>query len=561
MASSGTSSSLCSVEPMERLANDPAGESRAPALVDVARVPVYPVMRLEVRGGQAEAEVEGIVDGVATATGDGSSVRSAVVAVAAEAAARRPCGAIRVRLTGFESGEAGVVTSSGELVPAALTAPVRSRRRLLLLLLAAALVVVLAAGGLLVVSRSESGWWTARGTRAVRVAPGPSPTQLPVVAPQGWPPVARWSLPLTAASSTSVSVAAWGSLVFAPGGDGASVVAVDARSGRRVWSASVAKSVVGGSLAGGPVVLAMGGHPLVAAWTSDRFFVWDPATGAVVGAWPLPADTSAVSAAGPSAVVLGQGQHVQVFDGRSLVSRVLPAGAAPMGGTADGALVAAGAGRAWLVRSDRVAGPGTRLAAPEGVGWVQPVGLAGGVLVVAYSAASSPESVVLRGFATSTWAPVWTSAPVPATRYATGGAGSWPLWTAPDGSWGIYGSTLLDLATGAARALPGDWSTSAIGASRAFGTTGGGVGSVSRSGAVTAAAAGPSSSGSSSGSAPVAPAAVNGDGWALVVATDGSRSSVYAVPPTTQDTGGTGASSTSSPASPASAAPTGSGAP
>jgi len=510
----------------------------APGGVSFDRVPVYPLLRLEVRGG--EAEVEGMVDGVAVATGDGSSVRSAVVAVAAEAAGRRPCGAVRVRLAGFGLGEAGVVTASGELLSASLTAPVRSRRRLLLLLLAAALVVVMAAGGLLVVSRSGSVWWPSRQTRAVRVAPGPSPTQLPVVAPQGWSAVARWSLPLSAASSSSASAAAWGSLVFAPGGDGASVVAVDAGSGRRVWSASVAKSVVGGSLAGGPVVLPMAGHPVVAAWTSDRFFVWEPATGAVVGAWPLPADTSAVSAAGSSAVVLGQGQHVEVFDGRALVSRVLPAGAAPVGGTADGVLIAAGDGHAWLVRSDRVAGPGTQLLAPAGVGWVQPVGLAGGVLVVAYSAA--PESVVLRGFATSTWAPAWTSVPVPATRYATGGAGSSLLWAAPDGSWGIYGSTLLDLATGAARSLPADWSTSAIGASRAFGTTA-------------------AASGSAPGSAPVAPAAVTGDGWALLVATDGSRSSVYAVPPTTQDIGGTGASATSSPASSASAASTGSGAP
>jgi len=142
-------------------------------------------------------------------------------------------------------------------------------------------------------------------------------------------------------------------------------------------------------------------------------------------------------------------------------------------------------------------------------------------LVAAF--AVSAEEVVLRGFSTDTWAPLWTSTPVPVASGHTG-TGVPPLWVAPESGWGLYGSAWVDLSTGSVKTLPPDWATASIGIREAFGVVSGGVGVVSAEGVFTA-----PSRAATMGSA-VAPVAATDASMALIVASDGASSSLYAVP-------------------------------
>ncbi len=500
---------MTSVGPQWHLVSTPHEGS-----VDVARVPVYPVVRLEMV--EHGPEVVGRMDDTVVAEGSRESVQAALVGRAATAAEARPGGAIRARLAGFELGEVGVVTAAGALLPMDDARPsARPRRRFWVLLLVVAVVVGAAAGGLVTVGlRSRS---VAPPPSSTATLPGPSPTQMPVLPPAGWASVAQWSLPLSS-SSSSASVAVLGGQAFMPGADGSSLVGVEAATGRRDWSAAV-----GAPLAGGPVIVGRGNDAVVAAWTTDHVTAWSPTTGVKVGEWSLPEGATQVTVAGAGLIVTGQGQHAFVFTGRSLEPRVVPAGSTVVGVTSAEGLVTAGAGRVWLVTSSTVAGEGTAVSGPDGLPWAGVVGIAGDEVLVGYGA-SAGSAAVIRAFSLDGWSPRWTTTPVATAQYAGSGTVGAPLRVSPSATWGIFGSTLLDLHTGQTRALPADWSTSVVGESLAFGTTNGGVGSVTLAGAVTRRDV------SSSAAVPVPPAAVTSDGVALVVAQDGPSAAVYAAP-------------------------------
>lgn len=478
--------------------------------VDVSRVPVYPVVRLEMV--EHGPDVVGRMDDTLVAEGSRESVQAALVGRAATAAEARPGGVIRARLAGFELGEVGVVTAAGALLPMADARPsARPRRRFWVLLVVVAVVVGAAGGGLVTVGlRSRS---VAPPPTSTATLSGPSPTQMPVLPPAGWASVARWSLPL---SSSAASVTVLGGQAFMLGVDGSSVIAVQAATGGRDWSVAV-----GAQLTGGPVIVGRDRDAVVAAWTTDHLTAWSPTTGAEVGEWSLPQGATQVAAAGAGLVLSGQGQHVFVFTGRVLEPRVVPAASTVVGVTSTGGLVTAAAGRVWLVTSSTVAGEGTAVSGPAGLPWAGVVGIAGDEVLVGYGVAAG-SAAVIRAFSLDGWVPRWTTPAVPAAQYV--GSGTAPLKVSPSATWGIFGSTLLDLHTGQTRALPADWSTSVVGESLAFGTTNGGVGSVTLAGAMTRRDV------SSSAAVPVPPAAVTSDGVALVVAQDGPSAAVYAAP-------------------------------
>ncbi len=491
--------------------------------VDAHRVPVYPVLRLELR--DVADRVEGLVDGLVVAHGERDIVSAAVLSAAASAAARRPGQAIRARLDGFSEGLEAVITAAGQLIVAPVDPPRRTRlrsRRGTALGVAFLVAVGGATAGLTWVA-TRSGWSLGSRPAAVASSPAPQPTQMPVAVPPGWSPVAAWSRPLGTSSPAAIASAA--GLVFTPSEDSGAVVALNDHTGSQVWSSSLPGAVMGSNLTGGPVVIAGGGHALVVAWSSSQLVAWEPASGHRVGVWSLPSDASGVITTGAGVLVQGQGQHIGVLAAGRLQWRVLAAGSSAVGSTSTGDLIAAGAGQAWRTVSDRVAGAGVTLPAPAHLPWAGAVGVAGEDLVAAYSA--SPDTVVLRAFSTSSWLPVWTSSPVPAAQFGSsdGSATSLPLWVSPSARWGLYGSSWLDLSTGAVKPLPADWSTSAIGTAVAFGTTTGGVGTVTSAGGVSVPAADVGSA-----TTPTAPAAVTDAGMALVVAADGSTTSLYAVP-------------------------------
>ncbi len=487
-----------------------------------------------------------------------------------------------------------VVTANGMLVPVA-KAPQRAqgarvgRRQLLALMVVAGL----SAGAVGELSWTLTN--RAISTASVMPsAPTllPKVVQLPVVPPVGYARVALWSVPLPAGASLADAkapgtggVVTGGGLVWAPSADGEGVVAVEVATGRTRWARSA-----GGNVVGGPVVAVVGGQRRLVTWTSSEVVVLDARTGDIVGKWPLPIANvrlaavgaeggpgTGVSAGAASGVVaVDQGQHVQVLTSRGWMSRVLPAGAAVAGvlsSPSEGTVVTAGVGRVWVVSSPSVAGEGTALTAPRGMEWTGAVGVVNDLLVVAYApivtgvgadgvavSGGSGDGVALRGFRRTTassssgrgteasWLPVWTSLVLPpsysgsmGSTQPTGG-----LAVAPSGDWGIYGSTVIDLRSGRIHALPADWETSSLGESAAFGTTDGSVVGVDRFGRRGRAAEDPPSVSrwgqEVSVGRPVPPVAVAtsssldstaplSGALALVVARDGSSTSLYAVPP------------------------------
>ena len=487
-------------------------------LDQVTSVPVYPVVRLELReltGGLWS----GLANGITVCDqADEQAARVVLLAQAAQAASLRPGGAIRVVAEGFNDETSDfVVTADGQMTPTGAPNENRSRRRVTAV--ASGIVAVVAAAGvtLTMVARAAPSH-----PRTAVVAPSASATQLPVVPPPGYGAVAAWAAPVSFSGADAVATA--DGLVFAPNADASGVVALDAGTGVRRWQGTLAGGSLGtpATMAGGPVVVGSGAAAMVMAWSVDHVAAWSATSGAAKGEWPLPAAAQVV--AYPLGVVaVGQGQHASVFTSSGMTERVIPAGAVVAGVTGDGGVVTVGDGRAWLVTSDAVAGDGVPLTAPRGTTVLGPLGVAHGVLVMAYSNPSG--DAVLTGFRVGTWRTAWSVDAGPATGFDTTSTGQTVspalLEQGRQARWAIAGTELMD-ASGRMHPLPAGWVTTAISDQMAFGTTSSGLAVAYPDGRVTSAA--------SSGTAtPVAPVAVDDAGHLFVVANDGDRTSLYAL--------------------------------
>lgn len=489
--------------------------------VDVSRVPIYPVVRIELR--DTGDEFVGLADGSTVQTGpDKGPVRDALISYAAGVAARRPGPVPAVRVVGAWGDEQYelVVTGAGEVLDAGPGPGARTtgqgggRRKWLPLLLAAGVAVPGLGVGIVALSSPNSPQPVASSAAAKPSTTATAmPTQLPVEPPLGWSAVASWSTPIADLSS-GLRPAVAGSVVVVPTGDGSVVSGVDGLTGAVRWSARAGEPV-----AAGVESSRIDGRPVVVASTSSALFAWDAQTGRQVGKWKVPAGASGVLATPTGLVVVGPGQHVQVATGKGLVPRVLPAGATVVG-VSGANVLAVSDGRLWTVASDRVAGaPKALPAAPKGQAWRGVVGRTATGFVVAYGAADA-STVGLRGLDFS-GKQRWASQQIPSS--AAGSSQSSPLWIAPTGAFGVYGTSLVDIRTGATRGLPADWSTSGVGAV-AYGTTGAGSAWVDPgSGAVHA------STEPGDGSVPVA-ALGDVNGLALISARDGEHTVLYAVP-------------------------------
>lgn len=492
--------------------------------IDPALVPVYPVVRMEIRpvdGGLAEGFENG--DQVCPAMHP-DEVKQLLTDRAAQVAASRP-GAIRaVRALVIEDGEVAahlVVTADGVRIPAAEPRQRRRRGRKVALLVLGSLaaVSVMAAGAVHLTQRAQADLPAPVATHTV--VPTPTPTQLPVLGPKGWSTQAAWSAPLGQQSSTASIATSPQGVVAAPAADGQGVVGRRISDGVQLWAASVDDSV-----SYGPVLSRIGAQPAFVAATSSTMFAWSPLTGHQIGRWELPEDGSATVVAGPAGTVVAtDGQHALIVQGSKLVARVIPAGAASVA-VQGPALVVAGDGALWRVTGDQLAPAPTKLSAPAGTTWQGVAGCSGTTLIMAYAPAAQSASgtVVLRAFDLDTGAVRWTSGQVPAAQAAV--SGDQPLVLAPSQGWGVYGSSVVVLATGKTIALPTDWQTSAVGDQVAFGSSGGGVGQVSVSGVVSA----PAADGATQQQAPTAPIAAQ-DGTAFLSASDGQDTFLYAIRP------------------------------
>lgn len=490
--------------------------------VDLSRVPVYPVVRLELR--DAGDEFVGLADGEQVGSGpDEGPVRDALIAHAASVAARRPGAVPAVRAVGMwgEGRYDLIVTGDGEVLdapsvarPAAVAGGRRGRGKWLPLALTAAVVVPGMGVGIFAASDpSPTRVVAASSSVSSSTTPTAVPTQLPVQAPAGWSSVASWSAP-TADLSAGLRPVVGGSVVVVPTDDGSVVSGVDGRTGAVRWSARVGEPITVGVESS-----RVDGRPAVVAATSSEVFAWDPQNGRRLGKWKVQADAGGVLATPTGVVVVGPGQHVQVATGKGLVARVLPAGAGVVGVSGDRVLVA-GNGRLWTVGSDRVAGtPKVLPTAPKGKVWRGVVGQTSTGFVVAYGAADS--AMVELHFIDFSGKQRWSTSQVSESASPTKPGRA--LWLAPTEKWGVYGAYLVNASTGATRALPADWSTSGVG-EVVYGTTGTGSGWVDPASAQVHASASPPD-----GSVPV-PAVGDVGGLALISAPDGDDTVLYAVP-------------------------------
>lgn len=454
---------------------------------DPSTVPAYPLVRVAVRETD-EGELEGVVDDVVVASDvDLEPVRRAVLAAAAKIAAKRmgPVRAIRVRGTGPDGSVFDlVVTSDSEVfevpspsgdaqqakgrgrrsAPASPGSP-KTRRGSFLFVAVLLLPLVLVGAPLAVLATS-----TLRGEEKAAPPKPPEPTQLPVVAPVPYDPVARWSVPLGTATfaSQGSTAAVDDERVYVARDVGQDVAAYDAVTGIREWN----YSDLDGAVTTGPTLTMVEDREVLAVASSTQLALLDPTTGDAVGEWDLPSAGQGVTITATGPVVREDAAHARVVVGDDLARRVLPATGRPVApGPAGTLTVWGGTGQVWVVDNDTLAGDPTTLPPMRGA---EPTGVAGWTgerLIVAYQSTrqTTQGSVKLVSFDVDSWARQWATGWLPASVYVSSET-EFTLRAAPSGEWGIFGSTAVDLTDGSTKALVDDWQTTSISDVHAFGT-------------------------------------------------------------------------------------------
>ena len=510
---------------------------------DPERVPLYPMLRATIRQTDA-GDLEGSVDDEVVARDtELGPVRTAILTAAAATASKRmgPVKAIRVRGTAPDGavfhlvvdalGAVHEVAAPGEAAPAGKaktsTGGGRQKQKISPLFVAIMAVPLLMVATPLVLLASSL-----MGDEAPKAAPAPpSPTQLPVVAPAPYSPVAAWSITLGTtdmASSSAAQITADPERVYAVRGDGTTVSAYDATTGVDRWST---EDVLDDAATVGPTLASVEGQEVLVLASTAQLTLLDPETGTKEGEWDLPETNEGVQVTATGPLVLTDATHAQVVHGGDLVTRVVPATGVPVAPGSDGSLVVVGArGEIWISESDTLAGDPRRVRAPRDMAFDSVAGWTGDRLVMAYRAKqdSGENTVQLVAVDTATWAKQWTSEWVTGvyeSATATGTTTQTPMRVAPAGEWGIYGSTALDLATGTTTALPDDWQTTAIADEQAFGTGTGRPLVATVAGVTKKSAAAPQPP---STSALVAPQAAAGAS-AFVVSTGGNKDVLFAL--------------------------------
>jgi hypothetical protein len=318
-------------------------------------------------------------------------------------------------------------------------------------------------------------------------------------------------------------------MVFAAAESGSKIRAFAVDSGLQRWEFGG----LGGPLTTGPAVVTVAGQQRVAAASGSRLVLLDPVSGRLAGRWDLPQGSSVrMTATGPLVIV--DSAHAQIVVGGRLVSRVVPATGTPVAPTADGGLLVVGSGgQLWTVSDSQVAGSAVKLPGPAGGSFAAVAGWVDGHLVLAFdvkSASVGADRVRLVSYSRrdGRWAVDWTTAPL-STADGSGSQTELPLRSGPEGRWGIYGTSTVDLRSGSTTALTGGWQTSAVGDGFAFGVGEGRPLAARKTGVLVASM---KAARLDSGSTVVAPQAVAGTTAFLVAASAGSGSTatLYALP-------------------------------
>jgi hypothetical protein len=508
-------------------------------------VPLYPVVRVEIRD-DAAGGYSGLVDDRPVEAGPGwEDVRAAVVAAAARVAGQRlgQLKAVRVRGVAPDGGVWWMVVRAdgrveditgsvtvGPPVPGrrggAVVTPDGGRARVLARRRGpvTAVVTVLVLVALVVVV----GAWSLSGHETTQRAAGPplpGRRQVPVAVPAGYDPVATWAVRVGAAGMTAGVLAADTENVYTVGAAGDWLTAYAAGNGVRRWSAAL-----DGQLTAGPSLTVIGDQPVVAVATTNTLYAFRADSGVSVGRWGLdPGEAVRFTATGPVAIT-PETNVARVIAGGELTARVMPAGGLPVAPGPGGSLISVTHGRVYWSVSDALAGPGRPLETPPSGRGVMVAGWTGDRLILAYPPSGAGKTgvrlVAYRAplVREGAWRREWTTRLVRAAP-DPGMGGQLPLVTGPAGQWGVYNEVSVRLGDGGVTALGVAWSTVTVGDGVAFGAGPGRILSAGPGG-ITGTVATESASGTVT-----APQAVTTGGWAFVVFASVPDTWLYAVRP------------------------------
>lgn len=477
---------------------------------DPTTVPIYPVVPIEIRD-DAGKPPRVYVNGREIPVPAGADPKDVALDAAAQEAATQHGDAIRVAATGTD-GQTWrmVVHADGRVWELPNPRPARRRPPWLVPAIAAATTAVVAVGIGLAVTAARRGDGPAVGTSSTVVAtPSGTPTELPVLPPEGWSSHARWASPALADSDPVVLVAN-GQAVAA--GEG-KLVAMNTATGAVAWRSSLPS----GGLSAGPAVSHLGDGPSIVGQNGDRLLWWPVRGAEEPRTIELPVGAKITTNGAAPLATISETRAAIIDPTGTVQGRVVPAGSTAWAANTDGTVTAASdSGLWWHIDNDRVAEDGAKLQPPtKDAKPLKVAGYAGTHLITVWRRPGG--SLVGAVYDDAANMRLTSTA-------ALGGGNDQPEWAgSPTSDWGVLGNVMLDLSNGKSRNL-GDWSTTKINNEAAYGSSGGAGKplAVDRTGQTHLLT--PDST---------VPVALLPTGDALVVGDDGTASRLYLVPPKT----------------------------
>lgn len=478
---------------------------------DYAAVPVYPAVPIELHRG-ADGTEQAFMHGREVPIEPGQTAKDAAFAAAAAEASAQHGDAVRVVATTSDGNTYRmVVHADGRAWD--LPEPKAKKRPAWVMPTAAAgavTVLALVTGGLALSGRNDT-QAPALAVSSATPTPSGTPTELPVLAPDGWVTHALWSSPELAREDLVPLV--YQGLVIVPTAD-SRLVAINASTGGLAWASTLSRS----GLAAGPVVTQLGNGPSIVG-QSGTDLLWWPLGGAKEPRTIALPQGATVTFNGAGPLVQLEGQKSAVLDSSGNIQRrVIPAGSVALAANQNGTVTTASdTGLWWHSTNATTAVDGAPLARPKaGAKPLKVAGYAGHHLVMLWT---MPDKTIAGAIYDDAKAMALTKVVPLGARSDT------PKWDAsPTLTWGVLGNQLVHLNTGAIYGL-GDWRTVRVINEIAYGQNG-----TARDGLAV------DQAGHTRiiGARPTMPAAIAG-GRALVIAQDGSDPRLYALPPRPTD--------------------------
>ena len=422
---------------------------------DPASVPTYPVVRMNI-DVHDDGTYSGHVDGVLIAEGSEDDVRAACLQAVAARAAARPLKAVRASAVHLDGRTWPMVVQADGTVHD-LSKPARRGRpaKTLGIAIGAGVlaVTIIATAAALIATRPNA---ASAPVTTVTVQPTATPSELPALAPDGWSTHAVWYSPTAATSSPRVIALPDTLVLGTAAGPTTSITALDVATGQPRWAVPLGKT-----LTAGPELTTVDGETLIAAASSDTLRLIDTAGQT---RYKLALDTGAKVTITPGGVIISaDNTSARIIQAGTLVARVIPAGGRPVAVLDNSLIVASPTAQWWAITDPATAPDPLLLQAPSpDVRPIGPVGIAGDTLLFAWAPNERPPNptTTISGHAIAQSMQTTVHLTATAATSTIPRPGEWQ--PSPDGTWGIYGRTVIDITAGTSTPLPRDWVTATV---------------------------------------------------------------------------------------------------